>query len=1249
MINEVQLIAWRKAIEDEVLYTGVCLSASSLDTEFRAIIDPIAGIAVGDLIGLWMKLTNTSNQSQYFPINQAQVFSGDWLLTAPPPVTWENSKFDFTISTYEIVNREYTGELTQDCITTGSAWRVSGDQTSLVGKVVQIVLSPIYKYHWIVTSANYPVGSGETDLLLAGAYFPPAPSVEGKLSIVFDTAPYYLELYPNESISQNWRFTDISNFGTTGSFSREFRVPANKNNSNIFGIVEEVNFNDKLNYFHTKLRAEIRVNTFPIAIGHIRLMKTYTQDGKYSDLQLSFYAETPDLQRAIGDSKLRELSDLPLLNHPLTHSIVTNDEAILANGTILFFGGIGATSIRIATQDNLGQFLGNTIILSNGVVNITRVVTSVSVYSSTQDEIGWNIGLSQDFTGGKWQLKDNDFFGSVQYALCDRGQKWDETSATGTRPISDSNLPLYAGDMTPHLNAWWIFSNILSDAGFSLNPTPLQSILESYWSPWINSQSIQVNNQDTGYLFRAQYTSTQLLDFGQTFTNVPEIYDNNGDLFAGSVYQPPFPANYTFRVWLTFTPVNQFNAPQSISFRVRNAQDASIIYFTHSVFISAEDAIAQLPINVQFTTGGLFFLPMTGADGITVEVRTLYNNTPFYGSASYDPFNATGWELVKIENVAYGAVMQMSENAPDVKQIDYVKDIINMHCCAIVPDTFKPSVLNIIPMVDYVNSGNTLDWTDKLDISKDIILNPTTDRQKKNILFTYKNGGDFISKVFFDNGRTYGEYKIEGYQVNPYEPVNDFADGDLKIQLTAESNPCNFISGTSIVISKYRNENGEFINPNLRFVYMADTGLVKMYDELNDLVVESAVNVTNHYSDAYADIQDYDLNFAPERPLHVIESNPYKNLFNLYWRDYMNELYSPKARILEASFALDVMDVQSFSFADKIWVKDSYWRILEITDYKVGMNESTRVVLIKTDIEEPDCTSVPTQSNPNGFIDFEDFDGNPVAPTASCCIRYGYIWNSQLNQCSGRGEGTSSPDNPSDNQAGIVVMQGQRQQPSLKIAMVTGSNVSPDNNWSSYVGRDITIPAENEFTTAQGDFLSLKDKQPASALFGSNTLAPIKGLHFGGGWRGERLSSPQGSQQGGMIVMGNGFVYTASGNSIEVFVGNEDITRLELENNTQWSCMMNIHMSDYLGFWAYSIYSFSIWNKGGTSYTSTPIQLSIDDSIGNQFNLTPIIDVTSDTSQHRFRIQLNDIGSTAYSFPTPAVKIVATLQYTQSR
>ena len=55
----------------------------------------------------------------------------------------------------------------------------------------------------------------------------------------------------------------------------------------------------------------------------------------------------------------------------------------------------------------------------------------------------------------------------------------------------------------------------------------------------------------------------------------------------------------------------------------------------------------------------------------------------------------------------------------------------------------------------------------------------------------------------------------------------------------------------------------------------------------------------------------------------------------------------------------------------------------------------------------------------------------------------------------------------------------------------------------------------------------------------------------------------------------------------------------------------------------------------------------IDDSIGGQFDLRPVIDIGTNTSEHRFKISMVDLG--AYIYPTPAVQVISTIQYTQTR
>jgi hypothetical protein len=97
--------------------------------------------------------------------------------------------------------------------------------------------------------------------------------------------------------------------------------------------------------------------------------------------------------------------------------------------------------------------------------------------------------------------------------------------------------------------------------------------------------------------------------------------------------------------------------------------------------------------------------------------------------------------------------------------------------------------------------------------------------------------------------------------------------------------------------------------------------------------------------------------------------------------------------VIEAFFALDFADIYQFKYNDQIFIRDSYWRILEISDYVVGMQDTVKVKLIKMVSATPDCFLVPDSvMNSDGTVPFLDADGNPAASTEACCNLYGYLW-----------------------------------------------------------------------------------------------------------------------------------------------------------------------------------------------------------------------------------------------------------------
>jgi hypothetical protein len=980
--------------------------------------------------------------------------------------------------------------------------------------------------------------------LAAGGYF-----------VWGDEKEYYVDLYPLESISQNFNFQDVGTFAPLGDFTREFRVPASDRNTEVFGLLDSFTFSDSANVYGTKIPAEIRVNTLPIMRGHLRVIKTFKKNDLLGDIQLSFYGEAPDLFRAIGDKLLANLGYLTEGN---------------------FYDAI--------TYEN-------------------------TINPPNPTELCWG--------------------------LVERGQKWDNMG--GGRPITNSEQPIFPADLTPFINAWTIFNSIIREAGFTLSPTPLETILSGYWCPWINSKNIITLETVANYYFSAGFTSATNVTDDNVF-NFPVVVDNGGQYSSG-FFEAPVEGFYSFRFWANVVPVGSFGpSTGGIKFYLFTGASplSGNIVVNFEVAVSGYDQNNGIRQRVFFTTNPIYMLA-----GQRVQPYTEFTGTPlFLGDANNNPLEGTGWELFSYYR-NWGDRFDGPANSPNIKQVDFVKDILAMHAAVLIPSRSTPNEVTIFPIADYLATGDTLNWTQKMDIEKDLTLSPTTDIQKRNFLWSYKNGGDVYSKLYTDNGRTYGQYQIlNGYSVTNGAPVNEFVTGALNVKLTAESTPAAYVNGATIPIPKFINDKGEFTAPNLRFLFLADIARLPIYDDGIGDVSVGDMNIFNHYSSVNASVGDYDLNFNPETPLHAITTNPFRNLFNEYWREYLNGLYNPEARVLEAYFALELSDILTFQYNDRIFIKDSYWRILEISDYKVGLNESTKVKLIKLVEPAPDCELIPTtvviNEDMTQSIEFTDFEGEPQPATAACCIRYGYTWEPTLNQC--LAYGTPIVTDPGGGSDFRMMNAGQNGMPSNVVAITSNTNISPDNTFSVFVGENISVEKGNQNTLAVGERLKMEGENRASSLLGRNAYTNIMGLHFGGG---DRVSDKEGNQQTGVIILSNAFTFTASGQTLELVPGNDVINRINLPDGTSMSMLYVLQASDVGGNAFYEIGSLYIEKIGGVTVASTPIQITTDNSSGTTFVLS--IDITTDPDEHRFKVTSAGIG-----FPVLS-QVVLTLYYTQTR
>lgn len=761
--------------------------------------------------------------------------------------------------------------------------------------------------------------------------------------------PVLVDLYENENISLNWAFNDITDLKPSGNYSRSFRIPFTQTNASIFGFVQENTFQFSGFNPKRKINASITVDTIPIIEGYVQFKAAYTSNGEVSDLDIVFYGNTVDFFKTIGDADFKNYIASELqTDYPIEVTFNTIDV--------------------VATYDD------------------------------------------------------------IQFGLTDRGNNWIGNSySTDGRSIyvnpfdnvySALEKVIKVHELTPFVRARYIFDKIFALSGFEFNETDSTTLIEQIDKMWIpfTSETGQMTmvggNSDTA-VFRVDsgidnvgfdgtdFSPITLADgttiYSYTVPAMTIVNDPGGNISGSNLYTVPFNGNYIINAVIQ---VNQY-APAiggaTLSFLQTNPNGDKFISpvtlanFWNIAGTGNESLATSLgettTSEVLLEAGTTIELILWGDVNITaIPANALrFKDVSTFGTAPFD--QNSNIECVSASKT-YGNDIDWSINAPIMKCSEFMSSLFKMFNLVVIADEVNPKLLTFMPIQEYLSQGVVKDWSNKIDLSKDITLTSTADYQAAKNIWTYKQSNDYLNNIYNSQGeRVYGRLEL-------IDAENDFATKDQKTEAFFFPTPCALINNTTFAIPKFINDSGGYVNPGARILYKTeDQFKIDMWDNDNTEFTSRFFPLFNHYTSNQPTIADEDLNFGQEVPLQYVPSTPYKTLYQRYWNDYIADIYAPDARIIEAFFSLDFADIYQFAFNDKIYIKDSYYRILEISDYVVGMQDSVKVKLIKVVSATPDCLLHPDSViNTNGSVPFLDGDGNPATATEACCNQYGYLW-----------------------------------------------------------------------------------------------------------------------------------------------------------------------------------------------------------------------------------------------------------------
>lgn len=646
--------------------------------------------------------------------------------------------------------------------------------------------------------------------------------------------------------------------------------------------------------------------------------------------------------------------------------------AILDNGGLVIVYG-SLQLVHATTEYFEVRLFGDTVTLFRSIAN--KMLT----------DYDWS-DYDHQLTVANEELKDGMgedglFDGDIRYGIVDYGEQW-----TGDDMCSTVYCPWFKM-FKPMVRLSTIFNKIVNDAGFKVVGNDIKEIMDERYVLWHKSgATLQPEENPAWYESGTNSTSQSVsalgwnviqfdtaVDTENIFTPLDYGFNLPPEAVAGQPGYPEFEWQFQLRLKIS-TSIST-----TISVKVGNQVQNLLAIPSLTDYVITFGATSWI--------GSAPFTPTL----VVAEIR----KTSFSASVAVEPDSI--FKIVKAPTMQIEPEVDMNLNTPLIAASDVVKYVLTKYCCVVIPSLTNTKELEITPFALWENQGDVIDWTNKVDYMKEIVTEPTTSLEAKQLILTDKLGNDLLSQTYKTTAnRTYGQRTL-------INTDNDFATSEQKIETAAMSTPLNLVQGTNMVIPRLYDNNGATVEGALRVfrfggVFAHQTWYTRT---LNSVVEMNSWPYFGNYEEPYpaADSNIEDDNFGVDTPYYPVDKYPTLTAYELWWSSYVEQLYSPSARIYTMYVYLNRLEYYAIKFNERIMIKNAMYRVLSIENFQNITDQSTKVKLLKidpltVDVEYRPCFGIAvTNVLPNGKMVYTG------TMTKRCCHSLGGWWQSATQDC----------------------------------------------------------------------------------------------------------------------------------------------------------------------------------------------------------------------------------------------------------
>ena len=669
--------------------------------------------------------------------------------------------------------------------------------------------------------------------------------------------------------------------------------------------------------FDPRQRIEARVDDNGVTVfdGLLQILKARIINRQY-EFEAVLFSDMANIYTELDNIKIADLG-WSEYSHELDKDIIRNawDSTVIVNGSAVsnFTGGIPDGFGYIYSWFDLGF---NYPAATATKQRTNQMITGV-YFREVLQKIFEYLNIPYDFT-----LNDEEFFKRMVLF-----NKLGEQLSLSSDEISDRE---YESDFDWNVNQ---STNKISTTQFSLfnNYTPvLQTVVTEQNNTALGENAVAINSNSTYSLslsgdLELKFQALTPSDFTDTlYKNGKVIIRKNGSTIKEQSFL--FPDITTLGTAATIENIN----------------------IEGELLLQAGDT---LDVSIDVEIGVTSNIP--NASNPEIDIQS--NSLTLLLEAQDEPLED-------------GDTVNIARFVADMKCSDFLRSLLRMFN---LYQTDEDGVLTLTPASDYY--GGTApsqrdDWSEKIDYSEPIEIEPPNRIEGKFYNAKWVDEDDRYHQVYQQEaGERYGNYMYE--ISNTWQRgVNDLEVGfsqsvPVQINNTEQILPAIYQEIDGVVEPYKGNAPRLFFYNGLVEVPQSSAGSIHPSDPnewgFPDLGGDPLFIVDGgswyypqfHHTLNLATDADFDLNF--KLPLYryydgsLTVGVPTDNLFERYWRLFIEELTSADAKVLTAYFKLSKLDIKNLDFSRLKEIEGVLYRLNLVDNYVSTDNVSTQCELIK--------------------------------------------------------------------------------------------------------------------------------------------------------------------------------------------------------------------------------------------------------------------------------------------------------------